>query len=180
MQTDDDALRLAGRLDEMWRLVLRSVLLIQAALLLATLIVPLLGIDRDPDDHPSLRSTRLLPGLSFYLTTRFGDFGNTQSHPYSVPGGVWLTRVSLFLLLAALLAAALATAQLASENAGRRTLIVARISAAALIASPILLGLAQHWLSNRTLATPVQPGLVVPLFAGIWLLSIAAARARLD
>ena len=61
VQTDDHVQRLAGRLDEVWRLVLRSVLLVEAALLLATLIVPVLGIDRDPDGSPSMRSTRWSP-----------------------------------------------------------------------------------------------------------------------
>ena len=36
----------------------------------------------------------------------------------------------------------------------RSTLILARGGGALLIASPILLAAAQHWLSNRTLATP--------------------------
>jgi len=180
VQTDDDVLRLAGRLDEMWRLVLRSVLIVEGALLLATLIVPVLGIDRDPEDPPSARSTRLVAGLSFYLTTRFGDFGNTDSHPYSVPGGVWLTRITLVLLLIALVVAVVATVRLSFERISRSTLIVARVAGAILIASPILMAAAQHWLSNRTLATPVQPGLLVPMLAGIWLLSIAAARSRLD
>ena len=180
MQTDDPVLRLAGRLDEVWRLVLRSVLLVEAALLLATLIVPVLGIDPDPDSPPPVRSTRLVPGLSFYLTTRFGDFGNTESHPYSVPGGVWLTRITLVLLLAALVVAVVAGVRLSFERTSRSTLILARVGAAVLIASPILLAAAQHWLSNPTLAAPLQPGLLVPILAGVWLLSIAAARSRID
>ena len=180
MQTDDDARQLAMRLEQVWRLVLRSVLLVEAALLVATLIVPVLGVDRDPGGQSSLRTTRLLAGLSFYLTTRFGDFGSTESHPYSVPGGVWMTRIALFLLLAALVAAAVAAVRLSFENTRRSTLILTRIAGATLIASPVLLAVAQHWLSNKTLATPVQPGLLVPLLAGIWLLSIAAARSRVD
>jgi len=176
VQTDDHV----RRLEAVWQLVLRSVLLVEGALLLAALIVPVLGVDRDPDDPPSVRSMRLVAGLSFYLTTPVGDFGSTDAHPYSVPGGVWLTRITLILLLAALVVAVVATVRLSFELISRSTLILARVGGAILIASPILVGAAQLWLSNRALATPVQPGLLVPILAGIWLLSIAAARSRLD
>jgi len=70
--------------------------------------------------------------------------------------------------------------RLSFERTSRSTLIVAQVSGAVLIASPILLAAAQRWLSNPMLATPLQPGLLVPILAGIWLLSIAATRSRLD
>ena len=86
----------------------------------------------------------------------------------------------MVLLLAALVVAVVAGVRLSFERTSRSTLILARVGAAVLIASPILLAAAQHWLSNPTLAAPLQPGLLVPILAGVWLLSIAAARSRID
>jgi len=54
VQSDDQVLGL----EAVWKLVLRSVLPVEGALVLATLIVPVLGVDRDPDDQPPVRSMR--------------------------------------------------------------------------------------------------------------------------
>jgi hypothetical protein len=75
------------RLDVVWRLVLRSVLLVQGALLLATLTVPMLGRDTDTDDSDPAQTLRVLGGLAAYLGATPSEFGDRDSHPFAVPGG---------------------------------------------------------------------------------------------
>jgi len=175
--TQDAVLR---RLDVVWRLVLRSVLLIEVALLVASFAAPLLARDTDPDDNDPARTSRLLPGLIAYINATPSQFGDSDRHPIDVPGGVWMTRIVLVLLLVALVMALLATCGLAIEGVSRTTRIVARTSGIMLLVGVVLLALAQIWLSDDHVATPVQPSLLLPLAAGVWLLSVTAARTRMD
>jgi hypothetical protein len=168
------------RLDIVWRLVLRSVLLVEGALLIATVTVPMLGRDTDPDDSDPAQTLRVVGGLAAYLGARPSEFGDRDSHPFAVPGGVWLTRILLVVLLVGLLAAATATCRLALESTGRPTRVLARVGGGMLIVSVVLLAMAQTWLSDDHVATPLQPGLLIPLAAGVWLLSATAARAAMD
>jgi hypothetical protein len=173
----DAALR---RLDVVWRLLLRSVLLIQVALLLATFAVPMLGRDTDPDDADPARTTRVLPGLLAYVRAQPSEFGDRDRHPLAVPGGVWMTRIALVMLLVALVLVVLATYGLALERVSRSTPIIARIGGILLFAGVGMLAVAQVWLSDDHVATPLQPGLLLPLAAGVWILSVTSARTRMD
>ena len=179
MLTPDPQDAVLRRLDVVWRLVLRSVLLIEVALLVASFAAPLLARDTDPDDNDPARTSRLLPGLIAYINATPSQFGDSDRHPIDVPGGVWMTRIVLVLLLVALVMALLATCGLAMR-AEPTTRIVARTSGIMLVVGVVLLALAQIWLSDDHVATPVQPSLLLPLAAGVWLLSVTAARTRMD
>ncbi|GAA2103978.1 hypothetical protein GCM10009841_21520 [Microlunatus panaciterrae] len=168
------------RLEVVWRLVLRSALMIEAALLLASLAVPLLGRDTHPEDSDPGVSTRLLASLAAYVTAQPNQFGDRDSPPADVPGGVWMTRIVLVLLLVALILAAVATFGLALDRTGRPTHILARAGGTLLLISVGLLALAQIWLSDDYVATPLQPRLLMPVAAGLWLLSVATAKRRMD
>ena len=60
-----------------------------------------------------------------------------------------------------------ATCGLAIEGVSRTTRIVARTSGIMLLVGVVLLAVAQIWLSDDHVATPVQPSLLLPLAAGV-------------
>ena len=62
----------------------------------------------------------------------------------------------------------------------RSTPIIARIGGILLFVGVGMLAVAQLWLSDDHLATPLQPGLLLPVAAGVWILSLASARTRMD
>jgi hypothetical protein len=140
----------------------------------------MLARDTDPDDGDPAQTLHALSGLAVYLGAAPSELGDSDSHPFAVPGGVWLTRILLSALLVGLVAAAIATCRLALDGTGRPTRVMARVGAAMLIVSVVLLAVAQIWLSDDHVATPLQPGLLVPLAAGVWLLSARTAKAAMD
>lgn len=175
------------RLEAIWRTLIRSLVLVQLALLLACLVVPILGADTDPQDQTDpdygqeLRTLTLLRSIGYYLSGTERQFGSSTAHPYSVPGGSTLSIVFLMVLLVLWVLAVVATARLASdrlvsEPGGRVGSRLAMIAGVGLILVTALLTLSQLWLDNDDFATPLQPGLLLPVSAGGWLLSLRRGR----
>lgn len=162
----------ARRLEQLWRFVRRSVLLVEAGLLLAALVVPVLSFDTDPDDREPATTLALLPAVVRYVGADATDFGDPGSHPYALSGGLWLTRIALLLLVAAIVLAAVATARLGSWNSSRAAHISGWVGAGLLIGVPLIVLAGQRWLPDDDVETTVGVGLVVSAFAGAWLVSV--------
>lgn len=166
------------RIEAIWRTLIRSLVLVQLALLIACLVVPILGADTDPHDPTDsdygreLRTLTLPRAIGYYLTQPKRQFGSSTAHPYSVPGGTTLSIVFLVSLLVLSVLAVIATARLTSDRRGHLGTRLAMITGVGLILITALLALSQLWLGNEDFATPLQPGLLLPASAGGWMLSL--------
>ena len=167
------------------RLVVRMVQLVAVALLVVTVLVPLVKIVSDEDDDPVERQS--FTGLVALITeedARFiGDDDESvadSSHPVAIPGGLGVTRVGLVQLVTAGLAAGFATlALLTSDRRRDRVLVV--LSAVVLFGAALLMAIGLRWLPVYR-EDEIGPawGVWLPLLADVWVPAAHQLAKKLD
>ena len=152
--------------------VRRQQVVILLGLMVTSLLAPVVSLTEGSDmsDETEIRRP-LLGAVVLYFEAEVADFGSLSSRPYALPGGLWLTRIGLVLLIVGLLAVAITCWGLLSADISRATRIKIICAGTVLVLGVLLVWLGQAWLPDDEQGTTTDAawGLLVAIGCAVWL-----------
>jgi hypothetical protein len=167
--SERDAGRLESQVGSLRTVVQRQQRLVLLGLVVASLVAPLTSLVENPDAGDAVEEGRHLFGaLGTYFAADATDFGSITGHPYALPGGLWLTRVGLILIVLGLVAVVVTAWMAPREELTAADVARLAVTSTLLLGGVFAVGLGQAWLPDDEVVTSPSWGLLVVIGCVAW------------
>ncbi len=149
----------------------QGIKIVLALVLVAVVLVPISGVGADDDNGAATVERRLLGTLMWAWSVDPADLGSTETHPYSLGGGLWFLRLGVLVVTIGVLALMVVLARwpvaFMAEPPPRTPAFLT--AGAVTVAVGLLLALlGTWWLPEDDVIVTLQPAAALGLVAAVW------------